>query len=109
MLLPIEKRHPRLLRMNDSNLPRSGMRVLQLLSSGGIYGAEKMVVSLAKGLDRMGCHSILGVLDNMHVGSADVITYMQQQNLPVAVIPCKGKIDGSLVDKIRQHIRSYEI
>jgi len=85
------------------------MLVLQLLSSGGIYGAEKMIVSLTKGLDRMGCHSILGVLDNMHVGSKDVINYMQQQNLPVVVIPCKGKIDGSLVDKIRQHIRRYEI
>ena len=85
------------------------MRVLQLLSSGGVYGAEKMVVSLAKGLDQMGCQTILGVFDNMHVESSDVVSYMQQQNLAVVVIPCKGKIDFAIVDKIRRCINSYEI
>jgi glycosyltransferase involved in cell wall biosynthesis len=85
------------------------MRVLQLLSSGGVYGAEKMVANLAKGLDRMGCQSIVGVFDNMHVESSDVATYMQQQNVPVIVIPCKGKLDGTTIDAIRRSIETYDI
>lgn len=85
------------------------MRILQLLSSGGIYGAEKMVANLAKGLDSMGCQSILGVFDNMHVLPSDVATYMQQQNLPVVVIPCKGKLDGATVDAIRRSVEKYDI
>jgi glycosyltransferase involved in cell wall biosynthesis len=85
------------------------MRVLQLLSSGGVYGAEKMVVSLAKGLEQMGCHCILGVLDNLHVESSDVITFMRRQNLPVVVFPCKGKMDFNMVHKIRRCMRSHEI
>jgi glycosyltransferase involved in cell wall biosynthesis len=85
------------------------MRVLQLLSSGGIYGAEKMVVSLAKGLDQMGCQCVLGVFDNMHVESSEVVSYMQQQNLPVVVIPCKGKIDGTTASAIHGCIDDYDI
>jgi glycosyltransferase involved in cell wall biosynthesis len=85
------------------------MRVLQLLSSGGIYGAEKMVANLAKGLDMMGCQSIVGVFDNMHVESPDVATYMRQQDLPVIVIPCKGKLDGTTIDAIRRSIERYDI
>jgi len=95
--------------MKSSSESKTGMHVLQLLSSGGVYGAEKMVVSLAKGLERAGCRTILGVFDNTHVESSDVVTYMQQQNLPVVVIPCKGKIDWTTVDNIRHCIKLNNI
>ena len=85
------------------------MRVLHLLSSSGVYGAEKMVVSLAKGLRQLGCESILGIFDNLHVGSSGVATYMREQGLNTVVIPCNGKIDMTAAEEIRRCINVYEI
>jgi len=85
------------------------MRVLQLLSSGGVYGAEKMVVGLAKGLRQLGCQSIVGVFDNLHVKSSDVANYMRKQGLHTVVIPCNGKIDRTAVKEIRRCIDVHDI
>lgn len=87
----------------------SNLRVLHLISSGGIYGAEKMVVSLARGLERMGCHSIAAVFDNGRAVSTEVANYMREQNIEVVGLPCKGRIDWTTVERIQSWTRAYDI
>ncbi len=42
------------------------MNVLQLISSGGMYGAEMMLVNLAVSLEQLGCRNVVAVFENQH-------------------------------------------
>jgi len=95
--------------MEFGDKSESGMRVLHLLSSSGVYGAEKMVVSLARGLQQLGCESVLGIFENQRKGPSEVATYMREQGLNTVVIPCNGKIDRTAANEIRRCINVYEI
>jgi glycosyltransferase involved in cell wall biosynthesis len=85
------------------------VNVLHLISSGGVYGAEKMLMALARALEHKGCHSIVGVFDNVHVGPTPVIQEMATQHLAVESFPCKGRLDWKTVTAIREYIRRSRI
>src|SRR2546422_1106644 len=44
-------------------LAQTLMKILQLISSAGHYGAENMLLNLAKSLERLGCTCVLGVFE----------------------------------------------
>jgi glycosyltransferase involved in cell wall biosynthesis len=78
------------------------MRVLQLISSHGVYGAENMVLSLCAALERLGCQTTLGIFQNAHAVNRDFIDEAARRRLDFVSIPCRGRIDRETVIAIRR-------
>jgi glycosyltransferase involved in cell wall biosynthesis len=85
------------------------VRVLHLISSSGVYGAEKMVVGLCEALPRYGVHPTLEVFDNAHSRNVEVADYALTFGVPVKLLPCGGRLDGAAVRRLRRDIRDLNI
>jgi glycosyltransferase involved in cell wall biosynthesis len=81
------------------------MRILQLISSAGNYGAENMMVNLARALNRLGCQVAVGVFDNDHAPNTEVAAQAAALGLPVELIPCRGRADRGAVRAIRDCVQ----
>lgn len=78
------------------------MRVLQLISSSGFFGAENMIVSLMKGLSSLQCHVALVSLLTPAKGSGDLSHYARQLGFQSFEIPCGGKLDLRSISELRR-------
>ena len=85
------------------------MRVLHLISSSGVYGAEKMVVGLCEALPRFGVHPTLEVFDNAHSRNVEVADYALTNGVPVKLLACGGRLDTAAVRRLRRDIRDLNI
>ena len=55
------------------------MKILQLISSAGHYGAENMLLNLAKSLERLGCTCVLGVFENLHRPNTEIAEHRSEE------------------------------
>ncbi|MBS1824078.1 MAG: glycosyltransferase family 4 protein [Acidobacteria bacterium] len=85
------------------------MTVLHLISSGGYYGAESMLVSLARALARQGGTPIAGVFHDSRYPHVEVAEKARQQGLCVEVIPCDGRWDRRAVEWILELLRRRRV
>ena len=84
-------------------------KILQLISSGGHYGAETMLLNLSKSLDRMGCENIVGTFLNLHKLNVEFANIAESQGVRVARIPCHGRLDWGAVRQIRELVQSEDV
>src|SRR4051812_40848586 len=89
--------------------PRTKMRVLQLISSGGYYGAEAMLINLSKSLQKVHCNSLLLTFFNEHRPNTDFLRTAEKEQLRARVLPCRGRIDISVVANIKKVINEEKI
>src|ERR1700681_4942146 len=80
------------------------VRVLHLISSKGYYGAENVVVNLARALEDSGARAVVGAFHNSHSAHLEVIDRAQKQGLNVQIFECKGRFDYSVVEKISKFV-----
>lgn len=86
------------------------MNVLQLISSGGFFGAENVVLQLSAGLEKRGsCFPTVGVLENLQNPHLELVEACRKQGIDTALFPCRGKFDLKTVLKIRQFITGHGI
>jgi glycosyltransferase involved in cell wall biosynthesis len=85
------------------------MNVLHLISSGGYYGAENVVVSLAESLEAQGCQSVIGVFHNQRQRNEEFIRQAERRDLMVVPIPCRGRWDRQTVLEIRKTLDSKSV
>ena len=85
------------------------LRVLQLISSAGFYGAEAVVVSLSKQLNELGVVSTLGVFHNAHRPNLELAECAKRQNLAVEIVCCKGRLDWGTIRAIREVVQRLQI
>ena len=81
------------------------MKILHLISSGGLYGAETMVVALSKRLREEGHSSVIGVFHNLHSPNTDIADHARSSGLPVEILTCNGRIDARAVSRLRRLVR----
>jgi glycosyltransferase involved in cell wall biosynthesis len=67
------------------------MKILQLISSRGFYGAENVVIELSLALRKAGCTPVVGVFRNKSGDSLAVAEVARANGLEVEVIPAEGK------------------
>src|SRR5271163_153046 len=82
------------------------MKVLHLISSGGMYGAEVMLLNLACAQKRLGCEPVIGVFENTHQPHMELAKEASERGLAVQVFPCRGKFDLKLIPTIQRSIRA---
>lgn len=92
--------------MRDNGL---GRNVLHLISSGGIYGAEAVVLSLSRKLVPLNFHSIIAcIIDNRQKGIA-IVQKARSLHLDVEILKMGNKFSPSIIAKLTKLLRDRKI
>ena len=86
-------------------------RILQLRSSAGLYGADRMVLALNRGLNRVTqnagtVHSRLLSINNYRMQGQPVHEAAVMAGQPAALLPCRGRLDHATVRALAGEIRT---
>jgi glycosyltransferase involved in cell wall biosynthesis len=81
------------------------MKVLQLISSGGYYGAESMLLNLCVSQQRAGCHNTPALFYNDHRPNIELYERARRDGLEARIVRCRGRVDSSTICAIRELIR----
>jgi glycosyltransferase involved in cell wall biosynthesis len=81
------------------------VKVLQLISSGGYYGAENMLLNLCASQEKSGCENSLLLFYNVHVPNVEFYERARRRGLSVRMVHCKGRADWRAVRQIEEYIQ----
>jgi glycosyltransferase involved in cell wall biosynthesis len=86
------------------------MRILHLISSGGLFGAERVVVELSKSLKKTyHCEPILGVIRNVYNPHEEILEEAKNNGIAYAVFSCRSQLDWKLVFSVRKFIKKNRV
>ncbi len=85
------------------------MRVLQLISSGGYYGAENMLLNLAQSQKSIGCDPCLLLFYNVHQPNVALYERARSRGISVRMLRCEGRADLRALREIREYIRTEQV
>jgi glycosyltransferase involved in cell wall biosynthesis len=77
------------------------MKILQVISSSGMYGAESVILNLARGLTDAGHPCVLGVFANSPNLNLQLHEKALEEGMPSYPFPCKGQFDPTAIRRIR--------
>jgi glycosyltransferase involved in cell wall biosynthesis len=80
------------------------LRILQLISSGGYYGAENVAIELSLALKHLNHEPTIGVFRNAHRPNSELAEEAQRRGLQIEMIDCRGKIDFRTISAVRNCI-----
>jgi len=78
------------------------MRVLHIISSGGMYGAEAVILNLTRTLNDGQHRSMLGVFSNVSNPNLQLHEKAIEEGIESHLIQCDGQIDRSAIKSIRE-------
>ena len=81
------------------------VKVLQLISSGGYYGAENMLLNLCASQEQSGCENSLLIFYNVHVPNVEFYERARRRDLSVRMVHCNGRADWRAVRQIEEYIQ----
>jgi glycosyltransferase involved in cell wall biosynthesis len=84
------------------------MKILHLISSGGMYGAETMLLNLCKSLDKLKHKVRIAVFRNEHRAHLEIAVCLRNIGLAVTEIPCSGRLDLRAIRAVRKLIESEQ-
>lgn len=84
------------------------MKVLHVISSGGMYGAESVILNLSRGLNESGHHSALGVFENSSNPNLQLHEMAAREGIESHLIACKGQVDSSVLASLRELVTRTE-
>jgi glycosyltransferase involved in cell wall biosynthesis len=85
------------------------MKILHLVSSGGYYGKESVIINLCSALEKLKCATEVGAFLNTKAPNDEVVVRARGQNLEAMTFDCRGRMDPRTVRTIRDHIVSQHI
>jgi glycosyltransferase involved in cell wall biosynthesis len=78
------------------------MRILHIISSGGMYGAEAVILNMSRSLREAGYQSVLGVFVNSNNPNVQLHERALAEGVESHLIPCSGQVDFTVMAKIRE-------
>lgn len=84
-------------------------KVLHLISSAGLFGAEKVMLQLCKGLSNTDYNPIVGIIANPANLHLPIEHEAVKENLNVKVFNCNGKFNIKTIKEIRYFIKVNKI
>jgi len=78
------------------------MKILQMISSGGMYGAEAVILNLSRSLNEGPHRSMLGVFSNSSNPNLQLHESATKQGVESYLIPCNGQVDRKAITRIRE-------
>ncbi|HEV7673198.1 MAG TPA: glycosyltransferase family 4 protein [Candidatus Angelobacter sp.] len=80
------------------------VKVLQLISSGGYYGAENMLLNLCASQEKAGCQNSLLLFYNVHAPNVEFYERARRRGISVRMVHCQGRADWRAIQQIEQYI-----
>lgn len=77
------------------------MKILHIISSGGMYGAEAVILNLSRTLNESGNASVLGVFANSKNLNLQLHEQALAEGIESHLIPCSGQIDRAAIKELR--------
>ena len=78
------------------------MKILHIISSGGMYGAEAVILNMSRTLNESSHASVLGVFSNSANPNLQLHQAAAREGIESHLIPCNGQIDRTVTASIRQ-------
>jgi len=78
------------------------IKVLHLISSTGLFGAENMTLELIRGLENKNVGCYLGILENKSQAHKSIIEKAHEYGLSAEIFPCRGRLDFAVVSYIKK-------
>jgi len=86
------------------------MKILQLISSKGYFGAENVLVQLAAQLNKdKNFQPIAGVIENSVAPHREVADESRKKGISTAIFPCQDKFDLQTILQLRRYVREQGI
>ncbi|MBZ5522469.1 MAG: glycosyltransferase family 4 protein [Acidobacteriia bacterium] len=85
------------------------MRILQLISTIGYYGAESVVCSLARQLRAQGHESMVCILTRSSRYDDTIVVKCRKEGIPAFVIDCSGRLDWKAIRQLRRLLREHPV
>jgi glycosyltransferase involved in cell wall biosynthesis len=85
------------------------VKVLQLISSGGYYGAENMLLNLCASQENAGCQNSLLLFYNVHTPNIEFYERARRHGISVRMVHCNGRADWRAVRQIEEFIQEDAI
>ncbi len=85
------------------------VHVLHIRNSSGVYGAERVILSIGKNLDKHKYRFILLALQDRENLDLKFVQLSQQVGLEVLHMPVKGRLDPCAVFRLRNILKKYRI
>lgn len=83
--------------------------ILHLISSGGLFGAERVLLEIAEGIQSDTCRVTVGVIETQENRHLEIAKEAKRLKLKVAVFPCSGKIGFATIFSIASFIKENKI
>ena len=80
------------------------MKILHLISSSGLLGAERVLLELAEHSRRAGLKVSIGVFENNQNPNLDLAQYARAMDFDVQIFPCNGRWDNHTVQTIEDYM-----
>jgi glycosyltransferase involved in cell wall biosynthesis len=77
------------------------VKILHIISSGGMYGAEAVILNMSRTLNEGSHTSVLGVFANSSNPNLQLHEVAVKEGIESHVIACKGQIDPTVITSIR--------
>ncbi len=78
------------------------MKILHIISSGGMYGAEAVILNMSRSLNESSHASVLGVFSNSANPNLQLHEAATAQGVESHLISCAGQIDRTVPSSIRE-------
>jgi glycosyltransferase involved in cell wall biosynthesis len=95
--------------MSDVRDSKRQMKILHLISSSGILGAERVLLELAEHSKRAGLKVTIGVFENSQNPNMELANYGKEQGFDVQVFPCNGRFDKKTIRMIKDYIDKADV
>jgi glycosyltransferase involved in cell wall biosynthesis len=78
------------------------VKILHIISSGGMYGAEAVILNMSRMLNEGAHSSILGVFSNTTNPNLQLHEAAAREGIESHLIPCQGQVDRTAIASIRE-------
>lgn len=86
------------------------MRILHLISSVGLFGAERVAVELSKSLKKTyHCEPILGIISNVYNPHEEISEEAVKNDIPYTIFTCRSQLDLQLAFSVREFIKTNRV
>lgn len=85
------------------------MKILHLISTAGVYGAETVVLNLTAAQKAQGHAPCIGAFLNHHRPNLALVDEARRRGLPVETFDCRGRFDRLAVKTIRNFVTGQGI
>jgi glycosyltransferase involved in cell wall biosynthesis len=77
------------------------VKILHIISSGGMYGAEAVILNMSRTLNESGHSSVLGVFSNSANPNLQLHEAAGREGIESHLISCTGQVDRTVLESIR--------